>query len=67
MPFVCPPNPGRQFDYAARRYRMLTEIIAEYWVPCAVTAIIFMMVVGFMAWWYQRRMRDMFTERELTL
>lgn len=46
---------------------MLTKFTADYWVPCAVTAITFMIVVGFMAWWYQRRMRDMFAESELTL
>lgn len=31
-----------------------------YWKPCAITAIVFMTVVSFVGWWYQRRMRDMF-------
>lgn len=36
----------------------------EFWEPCAITAIVFMTVVSFVGWWYQRRMRDMFTRGE---
>ncbi|KAH8885119.1 hypothetical protein GQ53DRAFT_729449 [Thozetella sp. PMI_491] len=34
----------------------------QYWTSCAITAIVFMTVVSFAGWWYQRRMRDMFAE-----
>lgn len=36
------------------------------WKPCAITAIVFMSVVSFVGWWYQRRMRDVFQDREFT-
>lgn len=32
-----------------------------YWEPCGITAIAFMTVVSFVGWWYQRRMKDLFT------
>lgn len=32
-----------------------------YWEPCGITAIAFMTFVSFVGWWYQRRMRDLFT------
>jgi hypothetical protein len=34
------------------------------WKPCAITAIVFMSVVSFVGWWYQRRMRDLFQDRK---
>ncbi|KJR85215.1 uncharacterized protein SPSK_08329 [Sporothrix schenckii 1099-18] len=33
------------------------------WKPCAITAIVFMSVVSFVGWWYQRRMRDLFQDQ----
>ncbi|KUI57838.1 hypothetical protein VP1G_05161 [Cytospora mali] len=33
----------------------------KYWKPCAITAIAFMTFVSFVGWWYQRRMKDLFT------
>lgn len=32
-----------------------------YWEPCGITAIAFMTFVSFVGWWYQRRMKDLFT------
>ncbi|KAL1851729.1 hypothetical protein Daus18300_012414 [Diaporthe australafricana] len=32
-----------------------------YWEPCGITAIAFMTFVAFVGWWYQRRMKDLFT------
>ncbi|ROW01383.1 hypothetical protein VPNG_07612 [Cytospora leucostoma] len=32
-----------------------------YWKPCAISAIAFMTFVSFVGWWYQRRMKDLFT------
>ncbi|OAA60971.1 hypothetical protein SPI_04995 [Niveomyces insectorum RCEF 264] len=34
-----------------------------FWKPCAITAIVFMSIVSFVGWWYQRRMRDLFTDQ----
>lgn len=33
------------------------------WKPCAIAAIFFMGIVSFIGWWYQRRMRDLFTDQ----
>ncbi|CZR51374.1 uncharacterized protein PAC_01249 [Phialocephala subalpina] len=32
----------------------------RYWIPCAITAIVFLAVVTFCGWWYQRRLRGLF-------
>jgi len=34
----------------------------SYWVPCAITATLFLGVVCFCGWWYQRRLRGLFLE-----
>lgn len=39
----------------------------EYWKWGAITAISFMAFASFLGWWYQRRMRLRFAERELPL
>lgn len=48
-------------------YPVLTCGRLEYWKWGAITAIGFMAFVSFLGWWYQRRMRLRFTERELPL
>lgn len=32
----------------------------KYWLTCAITATIFLAVVSFGGWWYQRRLRGIF-------
>ncbi|CAG8954330.1 hypothetical protein HYFRA_00005953 [Hymenoscyphus fraxineus] len=32
----------------------------KYWIPCAITAILFLGLVSFCGWWYQRRLRGLF-------
>ena len=32
----------------------------DYWLPCAITAVVFLAVVTFCGWWYQRRLRALF-------
>lgn len=32
----------------------------KYWVPSAITAILFLALVTFCGWWYQRRLRGLF-------
>ncbi|KAF6845311.1 hypothetical protein CMUS01_00256 [Colletotrichum musicola] len=40
--------------------REMIQSAIDYWEPAAITAIVFMAVVSFVGWWYQRRMRDVF-------
>jgi hypothetical protein len=35
---------------------------STYWKACAVTATLFLGTVTFCGWWYQRRLRGLFTE-----
>ncbi|QKX64749.1 uncharacterized protein TRUGW13939_11925 [Talaromyces rugulosus] len=56
------PLPQRPMVLISVNSPQMIDSAMQYWVRCAVTAIVFMVVVSFMAWWYQRRMRDMFTE-----
>jgi hypothetical protein len=32
----------------------------KYWIPCAITATLFLGTVSFCGWWYQRRLRALF-------
>jgi Zn-dependent protease with chaperone function len=41
--------------------RKMIRDAQTYWKPCAITAIAFMTFVSFVGWWYQRRMKDVFT------
>ncbi|ROV97960.1 hypothetical protein VSDG_04879 [Cytospora chrysosperma] len=41
--------------------RVMIRDAQTYWKPCAITAIAFMTFVSFVGWWYQRRMKDVFT------
>jgi hypothetical protein len=34
----------------------------KYWIPCAITATLFLGTVSFCGWWYQRRLRALFRE-----
>lgn len=45
----------------SRNSRAMIRDAQTYWKPCAITAIAFMTFVSFVGWWYQRRMRDVFT------
>lgn len=53
----CPLRPPHSGTFSTN----LTRTYTVYWKPCAITAIIFMSIVSFVGWWYQRRMRDTFT------
>ena len=61
FPRRCP------FDLVIGMYPVLICGHLEYWKWGAITAIGFMAFVSFLGWWYQRRMRLRFTERELPL
>jgi len=34
----------------------------KYWIPTGITATLFLGVVSFCGWWYQRRLRGLFRE-----
>lgn len=42
--------------------KVMIQDAQTYWKPCAITAISFMTFVSFVGWWYQRRMKDIFTD-----
>lgn len=54
--------PGSVTAVLSLNSRLMLQDARTYWKPCAITAIVFMSVVSFVGWWYQRRMRDMFME-----
>ncbi|KAH8675456.1 hypothetical protein BX600DRAFT_534925 [Xylariales sp. PMI_506] len=56
-PFDVRPN----VTLSLNTHDMITSA-ENYWKPCAITAIVFMAVVSFVGWWYQRRMRDVFSQ-----
>lgn len=60
--WMNPLQPGLMVLVSANSKEMIRNA-QIYWEPCAVTAISFMSVVSFVGWWYQRRMRDLFTEQ----
>lgn len=60
--WMNPLQPGLTVLVSGNSHEMITNA-QTYWGPCAVTAISFMSVVSFVGWWYQRRMRDLFTEQ----
>ena len=41
-------------------YALEIKDASTYWKACAITAILFLGVVSFCGWWYQRRLRGMF-------
>lgn len=51
----------------SRNSRAMIRDAQTYWKPCAITAIAFMTFVSFVGWWYQRRMKDVFTTLVSTL
>lgn len=54
------PFPLRPVPFRSESYSPNANADVVYWKPCAITAIVFMTIVSFVGWWYQRRMRDMF-------
>jgi hypothetical protein len=44
----------------SKNYALEIEDAMKYWIPCAITAILFLGVVSFCGWWYQRRLRGLF-------
>ncbi|OIW35394.1 hypothetical protein CONLIGDRAFT_56785 [Coniochaeta ligniaria NRRL 30616] len=54
------PYDKRPMPVISSNSRDMIMYASVYWKPCAITAIVFMTVVSFVGWWYQRRMRDMF-------
>jgi hypothetical protein len=43
-------------------YAQEIEYARRYWLPCGITATLFLGVVSFCGWWYQRRLRGVFRE-----
>jgi hypothetical protein len=43
-------------------YALEIEDAKKYWASCGITATMFLGVVAFCGWWYQRRLRDLFRE-----
>ncbi|EHL02017.1 putative Cytochrome b2, mitochondrial [Glarea lozoyensis 74030] len=44
----------------SKNYALEIADAKKYWVPSAITAILFLALVTFCGWWYQRRLRGMF-------
>lgn len=44
----------------SRNYALEILDAKRYWIPCAITAILFLGLVSFCGWWYQRRLRGLF-------
>ncbi|KAK1638398.1 hypothetical protein BDP81DRAFT_207383 [Colletotrichum phormii] len=40
--------------------REMIESATTYWKPVAIGAMVFVAVISFGGWWYQKRMRDLF-------
>lgn len=55
-----PHGPGAS-ALISKNSRVMIQDAQTYWKPCAITAIAFMTFVSFVGWWYQRRMKDVFT------
>lgn len=47
--------------------KQMIDDAQRYWKPLAIAAIVFMGVVSFVGWWYQRRTRDLFTEQVMKI
>ena len=58
--WIHPYRPGVTALISTNSRNMIRDA-QIYWKPCAITAIAFMTFVSFVGWWYQRRMRDLFT------
>ncbi|KAF2996380.1 hypothetical protein E8E14_004778 [Neopestalotiopsis sp. 37M] len=56
------PHGDRPDVIASKNTAAAIQAAEQYWEPCAITAIIFLAVVSFIGWWYQRRMRDVFAD-----
>ncbi|KAH8657575.1 hypothetical protein BGZ60DRAFT_434531 [Tricladium varicosporioides] len=53
------PHPSVQIIISTN-YALEIVDAGKYWVPCAITAILFLALVTFGGWWYQRRLRGLF-------
>lgn len=58
--WLHPYRPGVTAMLSANTKEMIDDA-QIYWEPCGITAIAFMTFVSFVGWWYQRRMKDLFT------
>ncbi|KAI1872646.1 hypothetical protein JX265_005526 [Neoarthrinium moseri] len=56
------PFEDRPVIMISKNTALMITMAQRYWEPCAITAIVFLAVVSFIGWWYQRRMRDLFGE-----
>jgi len=43
-------------------YALAIEDANRYWLACGIKATLFLAVVCFCGWWYQRRLRGLFRE-----
>ncbi|KAK0100335.1 hypothetical protein ONS96_007616 [Cadophora gregata f. sp. sojae] len=43
-------------------YALAIEDANRYWLACGITATLFLAVVCFCGWWYQRRLRGLFRD-----
>lgn len=55
------PHPNVQI-IVSTNYAQEIEYARRYWLPCGITATLFLGVVSFCGWWYQRRLRGLFRE-----
>ncbi|KAK6071230.1 hypothetical protein SCUP515_08044 [Seiridium cupressi] len=60
--FWLSPYEDRPRVVVSKNTALAIHAAEQYWMPCAITAIMFLAVVSFIGWWYQRRMRDVFAE-----
>jgi len=46
----------------SQNYALEIHEAKKFWVPCAITATLFLGAVSFCGWWYQRRLRGLFRQ-----
>lgn len=60
--WLDPSQPAATVMLSSNSKQMIDDA-QRYWEPLAIAAILFMGMVSFVGWWYQRRTRDLFTDQ----
>lgn len=64
--WLDPYRPGVTAMISTNSKQMIDDA-QRYWEPLAIAAILFVGIVSFVGWWYQRRTRDLFTDQVIKI